>query len=85
MGLAFNSGPSWEDDSLNQIQIDSVEENATDMLKNRRLMEMTKEEFEMLYRKIKSGLKREALEEEERRTVEMSNIEKDVNESESPC
>jgi len=37
MGLCFNSGPSWENESLNQIQIYSIEENAIDMFIERRL------------------------------------------------
>jgi len=36
VGLCFNTGPSWEKDSLNQIQFDSMAENAKDMLNERR-------------------------------------------------
>jgi hypothetical protein len=31
MGLHFNSGPKWEDDSLNDLNIKSIEDNAKEM------------------------------------------------------
>jgi hypothetical protein len=31
MGLCFNSGPKWEDDTLNDLNIESIEANAREM------------------------------------------------------
>jgi len=33
MGLCFNSGPKWEDDALNDLNIESIEANAKEMRK----------------------------------------------------
>ena len=31
MGLCINTGPKWEDDSLNDLNIESIKENAEEM------------------------------------------------------
>jgi hypothetical protein len=31
MGLCINSGPRWEDDTLNDLNIKSIEDNAREM------------------------------------------------------
>jgi hypothetical protein len=31
MGLHFNSGPKWKDDTLNDLNIESIEDNAREM------------------------------------------------------
>ena len=31
MGLHFNTGPKWEDDTLNDLNIESIEDNAKEM------------------------------------------------------
>ena len=36
MGLHFNSGPKWEDDTLNDLNIESIEANAREMFGSER-------------------------------------------------
>jgi len=49
MGLLVNSGPSWDEDFLNEIDIESVAKNASEMLNRRRFWKSNKNIDKLTY------------------------------------